>query len=290
MRDGDPDRSVTVAVQGELGSYSELAAFEFFCPDVDILACPSFVDLFDAVAQGQAGFGMAPVDNSLAGSIHPVWDLLALRHLPIAGEISLRIEHCLIGHPGTRLEEVRRIYSHPQALAQCQAYLQTLTEVTWEEVYDTAGAVKMIRENNHKEEAAIASAQAAIDYSMAILVENIQTSHHNYTRFLVLSHEPCEWADQPLKTTLVLELDKMARGLPEVLASLTRRQIQVLKVESRKRLGHPWVYLIYLELEGGTEESGVAAAMEEIKTRALSLHLIGSYPAGRICEPRLHVR
>ena len=139
----------TVAFQGEPGAYSELAAYEFFSADVQIKPCASFSDLFAAVEQGNAQYGMAPVDNSLGGSIHPVWDLLASRTLPIAGEIQLRIQHCLIAHPGTRLQDVRRVYSHVQALAQCQAYLQNLEKVEQEEVYDTAGAVKIIKKRGN---------------------------------------------------------------------------------------------------------------------------------------------
>ena len=281
---------VTVAVQGELGSYSELAAYEFFSPDPLIKPCETFAALFEAVEGGQALYGMAPVDNSLGGSIHAVWDLLVEQSPPVTGEILLRVEHCLIAHPGTRVEDVRRVYSHPQALAQCQGYLSGLEGVVQEAVYDTAGAVKMIRENEDREAAAIASAQAAVDYDMAVLVENIQTNHHNFTRFLVLGHAPCHRTDGPLKTTLVLELPESARGLPAVLSSLTRRSIEVLKVECRARLGHPWEYLVYLEFTGGPHEPAVAAAIDEIRNRATASHLVGTYPPGNLSEARLRTR
>lgn len=279
-----------VAVQGELGSYSELAAHEFFCAPIAIRPCPTFAELFAAVARGEAGYGMAPVENSLSGSIHPVWELLAEHPLPVIGEILLRVDHCLITHPGTRLEEVRRVYSHAQALAQCQEYLSALKGVVQEEVYDTAGAVKMVKESGNREAAAIASAQAAADHGMAILARNIQTDPRNFTRFLILGHRAGPAAAGQLKTTLILCLPDTARALPGVLASFTRRGIEVLKVESRKRLGHPWEYCFYIEVRGDAAAPELAAALEEVGGQARWLHLVGSYPQGRTSEARQHTR
>ncbi len=279
-----------VAVQGELGSYSELAAREFFCAPIAIRPCATFEELFAAVARGEAEYGMAPIENSLGGSIHPVWELLAEQALPIIGEILLRVDHCLIAHPGTRLDQVRRVCSHPQALAQCQEYLRTLGNVVQEEVYDTAGAVKMIKESGSREAAAIASAQAAADYDMAILAENIQTDQRNFTRFLILGHRPGPAGGGALKTTLILSLPDTARALPEVLSSLTSRHIEVLKVESRKRLGYPWEYLFYIEVSGDAADPRLKAALAEIGSQSTWLRLVGSYPPGRTSAARLHTR
>lgn len=282
--------AMRVAVQGELGSYSELAAHEFFAAPLAIVPCQTFAELFAAVAQGRAEYGMAPVENSLAGSIHPVWELLAEEPLPIAGEILLRIDHCLIAHPGTQLEEVRRIYSHPQALAQCHEYLHTLKGAQAQEVYDTAGAVKMIKEGGRRDEAAIASAQAAVDYGMAILAENIQTDQRNYTRFLVLCHRPVPAGEGPRKSTLVLDLAETARALPGVLAGFTSRQHEVLKVELCKRLGSPWEYRCYLEVSGDAAAPALQAAIEEARGQARWLRVIGSYAPGQTTTAQLHTR
>ena len=267
-----------------------MAAYEFFSPEISILPCETFNMLFDAVQRGRADYGMAPSENSLAGSIHPVWDLLVDRGLPIAGEISLRIEHCLLGHPGARLEDIRRVFSHPQALAQCQEYLSRLVGAEQEEVYDTAGAVKIIRKRGEKTEAAIASAQAAVDYDMEILAESIQTHYENFTRFLVLSHQPRHFEEKPLKTTLVLSLTDGARNLPAVLGSLNRRNVDLLMIDSHKRLGYPWEYLFYLEFKGSPAYPCQKAALQEIAEQAATLHLIGSYPPGRTCDARPHRR
>ena len=273
-----------------MGSYSELAAYEFFSSRASILPCETFEALFDAVQKGQADFGMAPAENSLVGSIHPVWDLLVERGLPIAGEVRMRIVHCLLGHPGARLQDIRRVLSHPQALAQCQEYLSGLEDAQQEEVYDTAGAVKIIRKRGEKTEAAIASAQAAVDYGMEVLAESIQTHNENFTRFLVLSQQARHFDGKPLKTTLVLSLTDAARNLPAVLDSLTRRNVDLLMIDSHKRRGHPWEHLYYLEFRGSPSDPGQEAALQEIARQVGAMNIIGTYPPGRTCEARLHRR
>lgn len=273
-----------------MGSYSELAAYEFFSPKVSILPCETFETLFDAIQSGKADFGMAPVENSLVGSIHPVWNLLGERALSIAGEISMRIVHCLLGHPGARLQDIRRVFSHPQALAQCREYLSGLAGVKQKEAYDTAGAVKIIRNRGKKAEAAIASAQAAVDYDMKVLAESIQTHNENFTRFLVLSHQPRHFEEAPLKTTLVLTLEDGARNLPAVLGILARRNVDLLMIDSHKRVGYPYEYLYYLEFRGSPADPGQEAALQEIARQVATLNLIGSYPPGRSCEARPHRR
>ena len=290
----DSATATTVAVQGELGSNSELAAHEFFGDGpLEIVACPTFTALFDAVGQGRARFGMAPVENSLAGSVHPVWDLLAERRLPVAGEILLRISHCLISHPGAGLGDIADVYSHPQALAQCERYLNSLEGVRQHEVYDTAGAVKMIAERGVRGEAAIASAQAAADYDMLIVAADIETQHENYTRFLILSAEPVEPPAEdagPVRTTVVAELGDRARRLPELLAPLAGRGIEILKVECTKRLGQPWTYVAYLDLAANSADPAVESALAEMAGVAARLQVVGPYPAGRRAEPRFHTR
>ena len=277
-----------MAVQGELGSFSELAAFEFFSPDVRIVPCETFSGLFDAVGNGQASYGMAPVENSLAGSIDPVWDLLVSRRPFVTGELYLRIEHCLIGHPGSELNGVRRIFSHEQALAQCQEFIQGLAGVVEEEFYDTAGAVKMIKERGNAEDAAIASAQAAIDYAMQILAENIQTDHQNFTRFLVITNRAIEADANPSKSTVVLKADLSTVVASELLATLSRRGVAVSKLETRKCLGEPWRYLVYLDLEGDVAEGPIDATLGELKSLGLEVYVVGSYPSGMHSEARLH--
>ena len=287
MAPSDRTGPATVAVQGELGSNSELAAHAFFTqrrhqPPV-ILPCRSFADLFQAVRDGAADCGMAPVDNSLVGSIHEVWDLLIANPLPIAGEVFLHVRHFLIGRPGARLADIRRVYSHEQALAQCQVFLSGLTGVHSEIVYDTAGAVAMIREEGDDSDAAIAPSQAARDHGMLILAEDIQSDDENYTRFLVVGRDQASATPRACKTTIVFRLGDDAGALAAALDGFSQHGIALEKVESRKALGCASEYLWYLEFGGSTAEA--AAALNHLRERVDQLWVVGSYPIGTKVEP-----
>ena len=282
----DRETPITVAVQGELGSNSELAAHAYFHDNrPSILPCREFDELFRAVRDGDADYGMAPVDNSLAGSIHEVWDLLISDPLPIAGEIYLHVRHYLIARPGARLDEIRRIYSHEQALAQCETFLGNLNGAQSEIVYDTAGAVAMVKNEGDDSDAAIAPAQAARDHGMQIVAENIQSDDENYTRFLVLSREGIAAVGGEQKSAIVVRLGDSARALAAALNAITERGIELEKVESRKLVGQAWEYLCYLEIRGSLEDPQAAAALEELRKRVLEMWVIGSYRCGTRAEP-----
>ena len=254
----------------------------------DLVACSSFEELFETVRGGGAAFGMAPVDNSLAGSIHEVWDLFLRCPLSVVGELALRIGHCLIGNPDADLSRIRRISSHPQALAQCEEFLSTLDGVELREVYDTAGAVAMVKQAGELEDAAIAPAQAAADHEMKILASGIESRSDNYTRFLVIASAPGESRREVMKTSTVFRLADSARDLGEILNCLTSRQVRIHKVESRKRLGEPYLYDVYVEFAGAVGEEGVDRALAEAESFAVSVAVIGSYPKGERVEPRVY--
>lgn len=247
---------------------------------ISILPCPTFDKLFEAVEKGEAQYGMAPLENSLAGSIHAVWDLLAVYTPSIAGEIFFHVRHCLIGHPEAELEDIRYVYSHPQALAQCSAFLLSLENLDPTHIleeYDTAGAVELVKQANKKERAAIASSAAADLHDMHILAADIQTHERNYTRFAVLG--PRSTLGVPSKTTMVCTLDHTGATLSAVVAAFASRQIPLHKVESRKLADEPWAYRFYLECQGDIEDAAVAAALTEIRHAVRDLALIASYPA-----------
>src|SRR5215208_1640948 len=176
---------MNVAFQGEPGAYSEQAVFNYF-GTVDTKPCESFDGVFDSVVDDSCDFGLVPIENSLAGSIHQNYDLLLRHDLHIVGEHLLRVQHCLIVMPNVKKEAVRKAISHPQALGQCAAYLRGLG-IQAESVYDTAGSVKMLKESGARDTAAIASRRAAELYGMQILEEGIEDNPENYTRFLVIS-------------------------------------------------------------------------------------------------------
>ncbi|TFH03841.1 MAG: 3-deoxy-7-phosphoheptulonate synthase, partial [Spirochaetales bacterium] len=208
----EPDRKgaaaaseLAVAFQGERGAYSEMALVRFF-QDMEYRAVPKrrFRDVFEAVLEGSAAYGIVPVENSLAGSVHENYDLLLqFPDLRVVGQIKLRVIHSLIGVPGATMDAVTRVFSHPQALAQCDDFLTS--RETWELVpfYDTAGSVKHIAELGLPENAAVANAQAAEFYGMQIIKEGIETNPSNYTRFVILSREDVKLDEKPDTASLV---------------------------------------------------------------------------------------
>ena len=279
--------SITAAFQGELGAYSELAARRFFDRAIEVRPQPTFEGVFDVVTAGECLYGIVPIENSLTGSIHQNYDLLLRYDLLIVGEVKLRISHTLLVDHGVRLEQVKRIYSHPQALSQCDVFIKSLGGVEAIPVYDTAGAAKMIKEQNIRDGAAIASAQAAVNYDLEILARGIETDHQNSTRFLLLSKT---WIEHPVeaKTSIVYTLPNIPGALFNSLKVFAVREINLLKIESRPlRQGRPWEYLFYLDFEGGCEEEQCARALEELKDIALSVRVLGSYSKGWGTEGRV---
>jgi len=202
----------TVAFQGEPGAYSEAAVLAFFGAEAQPCPRPSFEEVFAAVENGECTHAMLPIENSVAGSIHRNYDLLLEHNLHIVGEYFLRVHHCLIALPGTRLEDIRTVISHPQALAQCRHYLQSLPDVRAEAVFDTAGSVRMVREQGDPTVAAIAARRAAEVHRMAVLAEGIEDNPANYTRFLVLASEPITPA-APAKTSIAFTLRNVPGAL-----------------------------------------------------------------------------
>src|SRR5437016_12802890 len=182
-------QAINVAFQGERGAFGDEAVRTFFGSQAQPIPFRSFGDVFRAVARGEVEAGLVPVENSQAGSINEVYDLLRQHDLFVVGEIGHPVNHCLLCLPGQLISDITRVISHPQALAQCDEYLRELN-VEVVATYDTAGSAKMVREENLTGVAAIAGAAAAELYELEILARNIQTIKDNYTRFIVLGREP----------------------------------------------------------------------------------------------------
>jgi prephenate dehydratase len=265
-----------VAFQGMPGAYSEAAVLEYFGAQTETLPCESFENVFAAVEDGSCQNGLLPIENSVAGSIHRNYDLLLQHDLSIVGEYYLRVQHCLIAIPGVRLEEVRSVISHPQALAQCDRYLQTLG-VTISPVYDTAGSVRIVQEQGERTQAAIASRRAAELYGMSILAEEIEDDPANYTRFLAIAQEPALTSGKA-KTSIVFSLRNMPGALFKALSVFALRDIDLTKIESRPLVGQPWEYLFYVDIAGSLGDIGVTHALENLSEYALTLRVLGSYP------------
>jgi len=271
---------LTVAFQGERGAFSEAAAVAFFGNSVQPLPHSDFDSVFDSVANSQADRGMLPIENSLAGSIHRNYDLLLRHDLSIVGEIQIPIAHQLIALPGVTLADVKNVYSHPQALAQCEhSITKLLPHARRITTYDTAGSVKMIKEQNITDGAGLASERAAKIYNMNILQPDMQDDAENYTRFVVVAQEPIVPTGQA-KTTIVFAMENVPGSLFKSLAVFALRDIDLTKIESRPLQGKRWQYFFYIDFVGSQYEEHCKNALNHLKEITTYLKVLGSYPRG----------
>jgi prephenate dehydratase len=263
-----------VAFQGVRGAYSEDAVYAFD-DSSSTLECSEFMDLFEAVSSGRADLGMLPVENSIEGSVTYANDLLFQSDLRVVGEVMVRIRHCLIGHLDAELGDVRRVYSHPQALAQCRDLLFSHPE--WQKVpaFDTAGSVRMVKERGMREEAAIASRRAADTYGMKVLLEDVQSVQDNITRFFVLSRSPSTRRGD--KTALAFTTKNRPGALFDCLKAFAAHDVNITKLESRPWRGRTWEYVFYLDLDGDVQDRKVALALEQLRESTSCLKVFGSF-------------
>jgi prephenate dehydratase len=249
-------------------------------PDADPRPYPTFDEVFDAVSNGSVNLGVVPIENSIGGSIHRNYDLLVERELSIVGEVQLPVGHHLLALPGVRLDEVRRVLSHPQALAQCAGFLRGLEHVEAIATYDTAGSAKMVRDEQRRDTAAIASERAGTLFGLEALRTGIQDYDDNITRFLAISRQRVPLGT-PDKTSLVFTLKSAPGALFKALSVFALRDIDLSKLESRPVPGRPWEYLFYLDVAAAREDLPCARAMVHLAEFAPSLRTLGSYPRWR---------
>jgi len=266
----------TVAFQGEPGAYSESAVYQFFGSKVQAKPCRDFRDVFENVKLKTVTAGVVPVENSLEGSINQNYDLFFGYDLKVCGEVIVKIEHCLIVNPGTRIDQIKSVYSHPQALAQCRSYLE---KVRWEifPAYDTAGSVKIIKEQKLTNAAAIASERASEIYGMQILARNIADNKENYTRFFVLSQQDSAPTDKD-KTSIIFSAKHEPGSLYNALGEFAKRKINLTRIESRPTKKTAWEYNFYLDFEGHRTEQKCAEALKALEKYAIFVKILGSYP------------
>lgn len=268
-----------VGFQGEPGAYSQEAAVSFFGPTVEAGPFDTLEEVFKAVEDGALPHGIVPVENSQVGSITRCYDLLLDSNVMVSGETLVRVTHCLIANPGVPLEDIKRVYSHPQALGQCQSYLRQL-DVEVVPAYDTAGSVRMIKEEKMLDGAAIASARAAEIYEMNILAREIEDNHNNTTRFFVLSKQDSAPSGDD-KTSIVFMLQHRPGTLYEALRVFAERGINLTKIESRPTRQKPWEYNFYLDFEGHRQDRMIGEALEKLRPLTLFLKVLGSYPRAK---------
>jgi len=272
-------QGVSVAFQGEIGAYSEESAYQFFGTSILLKPCESLENVFKAVEKDEVQFGVVPVENSLEGSISQSYDLLLDSSLKVCGEIELRVVHCLIGMPESRLDSIKKVYSHPQALGQCKTFLRHLgCELI--PTYDTAGSVKLIKEKGSPDSGAIASARAAEIYGMKILVREIEDNPNNFTRFFILAKHDSPHTGND-KTSIVFSVKHKPGALYHALKELATRKINLTKIESRPTRRKAWEYNFYLDFEGHREDAICREALENLENTSLFVKVLGSYPKAK---------
>lgn len=276
-------RRIVVAYQGIENSNSYLTAQAYFAPEYEEVAFignKTFKQAVQTVLTSSADFAFLPIENTIAGSINQVYNLLLENDLVIVGEEICKVEHCLIGAADVPVEEIRKIYSHPQAIEQCSNFLAQLRGTEIESYFDTAGAVKKIADEGEPTQAAIGPVESAEAWGLHVLARNIADQEKNYTRFVVLAKKGISVDVRiPCKTSLILSTRHEQGALAKCLSVLSKYHLSMTKLESRPRMNRPWEYLFYLDFEGNITDPQVARALDELRAEALYLKVLGSYPA-----------
>lgn len=272
-----------VAFQGERGAFSEDAAVQLLGEGITLVPRGSFDATFTAINDGAADYILAPIENSLAGSVHRSFDLLVESRLTIIGEVIIPIVHHLIGLPGATLDQIATVQSHPVALAQCERFFAAHPRLKRVAAEDTGGSVREVMSADDPSRAAIAGRRAAAIYRAAILREHLEDDPENYTRFLLLAPEGAS-PDSADKLSLVFELDHRPGALFHALAPFANRGINLMKIESRPVHGSPWQYRFYLDLQTRSGANEAEQALEELRKLVVGLRVLGSYPSAKIAE------
>jgi len=280
-----PKKNLPIAFQGERGAFSQEAARRLLGPEVAVLPCVRFEDVFRSLQAGTVEGAVIPIENTLAGSVHENYDHLQNYEFPIVAETSVRIVHNLIAPPGVPFSRLKRVFSHPVALNQCLTFFTRNPRIEKVPFYDTAGSVKMIVEDGLKDAGAIASAVAAEIFGARILRRSIEDDRRNFTRFFLL--RTAEYArrfpvesDGPWKTSLVFSTHNVPGALFRALSAFALRDLSLAKIESRPLRGKPYEYLFYLDFEGREDNPNVRNALNHLRELADYLRVLGCYPKG----------
>ncbi len=288
------EKMLCIAYQGVEGAYSFLAGEKFFRGQLDNCSFEgykSFADVVAAVETGQADYAMLPIENTTAGSINAVYDLLLATKLNIVGEEVFPVQHCLLGIEKAPLSTIRRIYSHYQALAQCSDFLSRLKSCDQETYMDTAEAAKKISAEADPSQAAIASEEAGRIYGLKVLKRNLANQRENFTRFVVVAPRPSQVDSRvPCKTSLVLSTGHHEGALLKALAILDEHKINLTKLESRPMQGSPFTYIFYLDFEGNASDPKIQEALVRLSGATNYLRILGTYPRERHDKTRPSTR
>ncbi len=269
------EAALTVVYLGPSGTHTHLACVKHFGSSVRVLSKESLQEIFEAVEREKADFGVVPIENSTEGAVDRTLDLFIHSEVKVCGEVLLRVSHDLLSLTG-KAEEIRTIYSHPQALAQCQQWLrQHVADVPLVETVSTAKAAERARED--RAAAAVATSFAAELYGLKVIASQIEDHSQNYTRFLVLGPKICGPTGRD-KTSVLFLISHVPGSLYRSLEAFSKKGINLTKIESRPIKGRPWEYVFFVDFEGHAEDPAIVEAMTELQKNTLFMKLLGSYP------------
>ena len=271
---------IKAAYQGEKGAYTESAIYKHFGTEVEAIGYETFEDVFEAVLNKKVNYGALPFENTIAGSVAVNYDLLLKKDVYVIAEIFLKISHHLLSHKGNNLNDIKIIYSHPHALEQCKDFIRDHKLKSLQE-YDTAGAAKIVKERNKRDEAAIASELCAKIYDLDIIEKGVETNKNNLTKFLVFvrnNNIPTNIKKE--KTSIAFKTKHYPGALINCLQRLSKSNINLTKLESRPIPENPWEYVFYADFEGGTDDDNVKTALSEMEAASIFVKVLGSYPKG----------
>ena len=271
-----------VAIQGELGSNSHMAALKMSQGEaIEIISCQASADVFEQLARGSVDVAVLPIENSLHGSVFEHYDLLLENTVSVVGELMLHIRHNVIAAPEVKLEDLRQVLSHPVALSQCRKWLRSHPHIEAIATYDTAGSVKRLMAEGRRDVAGIAPQLAAEQYGAKVIVAGIEDHAENYTRFYRLASEVLPFRPDANKMSLAFSLEHKPGTLLDALEGLRRAGVNLTKIESRPVPGRPWEYVFFLDLRF-TEGTPMDVTLDDLRRHCVMVRELGRYRAAEI--------
>ena len=269
-------KTTKVCYFGMPGSNTQQAMEDFFGEDICGISCPTFQSVMEAVERGDADYGVLPIENSSTGGITANYDLLLNYSNSIIGQYVNRIDHCLLGLPGARTEDIKKVYSHPQGLLQCRVFLKEHPEMNPVECADTATSAKKVAADGDISQAAIAAERAAKEYGLQVIEDGIQQEKNNSTRFIMIGRNPV-YLDDSDKLALCIELPHECGSLYRILSHFRFNDLNMTQIESRPIKGKTWEYRFFVDIEGNLEDPAVQNALRGIREEAKSIRILGNF-------------
>lgn len=277
------EQSIHIAFLGKRGSYSHLASRMYaarYQEQLIELSCSSFEQVFEKVQNGEADYGVLPLENTTSGSINEVYDLLQHTELSLVGELAYPIKHCVLVNEQQDLSQIDTLYSHPQVIQQCSQFIRSLDRVHIEYCESSSHAMQLVSSLNKPNIAALGNADGGNLYGLQVLRSDIANQPNNITRFIVIARKPLEVSPQiHTKTLLLMTTSQQAGALVDALLVFKQYQIKMTKLESRPIYGKPWEEMFYLEIEANIHHPDTQKMLEELKQYSAFLKVLGCYPS-----------